>query len=125
MSSPHKFAKSKIKFNKIDDLPKDGIPASQEQVMRAMSVLYKMIHAQSLAYGGKNSKLLPAGIAESLLKSVTNVQPEISEASIGDDLDAAYMCCDRLQRRLGGDEESVMLLLDTLVHVNRALSKGF
>lgn len=124
MSSPSDFAKSEIKFDKIDDLPKGGKAATADQIMAAMRVLHKMIHAQAHAYGGKNSKLLPAGIAESLLKSVANVQlDEVSMASVDDDLEAAYMCCNRLQRRIN-DEESMELLLDIIRHINSALAKA-
>lgn len=124
MSSPSDFAKSEIKFNKIDDLPKGGKAATADQIMHAMRVLHKMIHAQAHAYGGKNSKLLPAGIAEgSLLKSVTNGRlDEVSTASVDDDLETAYMCCNRLLRRLE-DEESKEILLDIIKHINSSLSK--
>ncbi len=66
MSSPSNFAKPEIKFDKLDDLPNKGFgkPHSVEAVMKAMRVLHKMIHQQAEHYGGKDSKLLPAGIAE-------------------------------------------------------------
>lgn len=125
MSTPSDFAKSDIKFDKIDDLPK-GKVATADQIMAAMRVLNKMIHAQAKAYGGKNSKLLPAGIAEgTLLQSVAmQLDEEGTNASVSDDLEAAYMCCNRLQRRIKGDEESLMLLLDIIKHVNSALAKA-
>lgn len=81
MSSPSDFAKSEILFKLLDDLPK-GKPYTHDEIMDAMKILFKMVHAQSDAYGGKNSKLLPAGIAEritfkqylSLLSEITNYQ---------------------------------------------------
>lgn len=60
--NPFDFAAPVIKFNKLDDLPKK--PHSIKDVQAAMKVLYKMVHAQAHAYGGKHGKLLPVGIAE-------------------------------------------------------------
>lgn len=66
MSAPFDFSKSKIKFKKLDDLPNKGKgkPYTPDQIMKAMAVLHKMIHKQAEYYGGEDSKLLPAGIAE-------------------------------------------------------------
>jgi hypothetical protein len=125
VSTPSDWAPSEVEFKKLDDLPK-GKPNTGDAVMAAMRALHKMIHAQAKAYGGKNSKLLPVGIAEtSLLKSVSNVQlDEIATASVDDNLEAAYMCCNRLQRHLAekGDEEGLDLLLEIFTHVNKALA---
>lgn len=66
MSTPSDFSKSPISFTKLDDLPKGGKAYSQFEVLKAMLVLHKMNHKQSDAYGGKNSKLYPVGIAEEL-----------------------------------------------------------
>jgi hypothetical protein len=63
MASPSDFAPAIIKFKKLDSLPR-GTVHSSDDVMKAMVVLHRMIHAQAQAYGGKNSKLLPVGIAE-------------------------------------------------------------
>jgi hypothetical protein len=63
MSNASDWAPPEIDFDKLDDLPK-GRPHTQQEVMAALKVLFKMIHAQARAYGGKNSKLLPVGIAE-------------------------------------------------------------
>lgn len=75
MGSPSDFAPSEIEFNKLDDLPNKGLgkPHTPEQIMAAMRVLHKMIHKQAEHYGGKDSKLLPAGIAESLLMQVNTL----------------------------------------------------
>lgn len=56
--------------DKLDDLPK-GKPHSYEDVMKAMAVLHKLVLKQAAAYGGKNSKYLPAHVVEggSLLQS--------------------------------------------------------
>ena len=58
----------------LDDLPK-GRPHTYAEIMTAMTVLHKMLIAQSHAYGGKNSRYIPAGIAESssLLKNVSGI----------------------------------------------------
>jgi hypothetical protein len=63
-----KFAKPEIEFKKLDDLPGKGFgkPHTAAAVMAAMKVLHKMLHAQAAAYGGEDSKLLAAGIAEGL-----------------------------------------------------------
>lgn len=63
--SPSDFAPTEIKFKKLDDLPKNGKAYTPAEIMAAMKVLHKMVHAQADAYGGKRSKLLPVGIAES------------------------------------------------------------
>lgn len=58
-------------FNKLDDLPEK--PHSYEDVMKALAVLHKLVLKQAAAYGGKNSKYIPAHVVEtSLLKSVTS-----------------------------------------------------
>jgi hypothetical protein len=68
MSTPSDFAEPEEEFKsykKLDDLPPRGAKLnSKDDVMKAMAVLHRMIHAQAKAYGGKNSKLLPVGIAE-------------------------------------------------------------
>ena len=71
MSSPSNWAKPIIKFDKLDDLPKK--PYTPEEIMAAMKILYRQVHAQSEAYGGKDSKLLPVGIAESLHRQVAQL----------------------------------------------------
>lgn len=125
MSSPSDWAKPVVKFKKLDDLPK-GKPSTGDQVMAAMRALFKMVHLQSDMYGGKNSKLLPVGIAEqSLLKSFQQLD-EISTASVDDELEAAYMACNRLRRRISelDDQESMDLLLDVVTHLNAGLAKA-
>jgi hypothetical protein len=64
------WAKAEIDFDKLDDMPKK--PYTPEDIMAALKILNKMVHLQAHAYGGKESKLLPVGIAEgSLLKQVS------------------------------------------------------
>lgn len=124
MSTPSDWAKPVVKFKKLDDLPK-GAPSTGDQVMAAMRMLFKMVTKQSDMYGGKNSKLLPVGITEtSLLKSFQNLD-EISTASVDDEMEAAYMACNRLRRRVAelGDDEAMNLLLDVVQHINIALAK--
>lgn len=123
MSTPSDWAPAEVEFDKLDDLPK-GKPNTNDQIMNAMRVLHRMIHAQAKAYGGKKSKLLPVGIAEtSLLKSVAQLD-EIATAGVDDSLETAYMCCNRLQRHLSnsGDEQGLDLLLDVFKHINSALA---
>ena len=73
------WAKAEIDFDKLDDMSKK--PYTPEDIMAALKILNKMVHLQAHAYGGKNSKLLPVGIAEgSLLKQVSS----ISEAFTSD-----------------------------------------
>ena len=99
------------KFKKLDDLPK-GKPNSYEDVMKAMAVLFKMVTRQSHAYGGKNSKLLPAGIAEtSLLRSVTSTELHEDEETARL-LDLAYERADKLKDHLkkNNDEEGARML---------------
>lgn len=70
-------------MKKLDDLPKK--PHTYDEVMKAMGVLHKLILKQSHAYGGKNSKYIPAQVVEgSLLKLVSASIEPISE---GDETD--------------------------------------
>lgn len=65
--SPSEFAPPEPEFaeyKKLDDLPKNGKVHTAAEIMKAMAVLHRMVHAQAKAYGGKNSRLLAAGIAE-------------------------------------------------------------
>lgn len=57
------WAEPEVEFKKLDDLPK-GKPHTPDAVIKAMKALHQMVHAQAKAYGGKDSKLLPVGIAE-------------------------------------------------------------
>lgn len=125
MSSPSNWALSTIKFKKLDDLPK-GKPHTSDAIMAAMRVLHRMIHAQAIAYGGKKSKLLPVGIAETSLLSQVSQLDEISTASVDDNLEAACMCCNRLQRHLASrdDAEGMELLLDVFNYVNSSLAEA-
>jgi hypothetical protein len=125
MSTPSDWAAPVIKFKKLDDLPK-GAPNTADQVMVAMRALHKMVHAQALAYGGKNSKLLPVGITEApLLQQVTRQLDEVSTASVDDDMEAAYMACNRLCRRIAatGDDEALELLHIVIEQINSSLAK--
>lgn len=124
MSTPSDWAEPEIDFKRLDDLP-PGAPHTQAAIMDAMRMLHKLVHAQAKAYGGKNSKLLQAGIAEgSLLRQVAGCQLN-EDYSVRDSLDAAYMCCNRLQRHLGkvGDNESLTMLLEIIKHINLAIAK--
>jgi hypothetical protein len=69
MGSPSDFAPAEIEFNKLDDLPNkgNGKPHTAAEIMKAMKVLHQMVHKQAEKYGGKDSKLLAAGIAEGTL----------------------------------------------------------
>lgn len=122
MSSPSDFAKPVVKFDKLDDLPKKA--HTPDAIMAAMKALHKMIHAQAKHYGGKHSKLLPAGIAEnSLLKSIANGDPEeLMEDGIDNTFEDAYLACSNLQKRLSHDQESMDMLLAIIEHVNKAFS---
>ena len=124
MSSPSNFAEPEIKFNKLDDLPGKGLgkPHTPDQIMAAMKVLHKMIHAQARAYGGKNSKLLPAGIAEGgLMKSIANAElVDVLEESVDSEMELAYRTATDLQKILK-DKESVQLVLKLIGHINKAL----
>lgn len=66
-------------FKKLDDLPKK--PHTYDEVMKAMSVLHKLVLKQSRAYGGKNSKYIPAQVVEtSLLKAVhASIEPIVED----------------------------------------------
>jgi hypothetical protein len=123
MSSPSNWTKTPVKFHRLNDLPK-GKPNTGDEVMKAMMALHKMVAAQAKAYGGKDSKLLKVGIAEgSLLQAVTQLD-EVATAGVDENLETAYMCCNRLQRHLTeqGDEHGVELLLDVIKHINSALA---
>jgi hypothetical protein len=86
MGNPFDFAKPVIKFDKLDDLPKK--PHTPEEVIKALQVLHKMVHAQADHYGGKNGKLLPAQIAEqSILAQLVGLSGDLQEA----ELDAAEL----------------------------------
>jgi hypothetical protein len=128
--TPSDFAKPEVEFNKLDDLPK-GRPNTAAEVMKAMAVLHKMIHAQAKHYGGKNSRLLPAGIAEgSLLQQVSAYEEEhLSEADteadteVDAELDKAYACAQKLMHHMAKkhDEDGMIMVLELIKHVNRAL----
>lgn len=126
MSSPSDFAAPEIEFKKLDDLPGKGLGKAYtpDQIMAAMKVLHKMIHAQAKAYGGKNSKLLAAGIAEgSLLQTVTSAKlTDVVEESIDDEMEAAYQTATELQKHLT-DETSMKLVLKLIKHINTALAQ--
>lgn len=129
MSSPSNFSKPKIRFKKLNDLPK-GRAYTGAEILAAMKVLNHMIHDQAKAYGGKESKLLPAGIAESLIQ-----QAMIDEAAtIGDvihdvqkKLDEAYEKCNQLQTHLAknNDGEGMDMLHGVLASINSALAAVF
>jgi hypothetical protein len=123
VSSPSNWTKTPVKFHRLNDLPK-GKPNTAAEVMVAMQALHKMVAAQAKAYGGKDSKLLKVGIAEnSLLQSVTQLD-EIATAGVDENLETAFMCCNRLQRHLSEqqDEHGLELLLDVFKHINSALA---
>lgn len=115
MSSPSNFAAPEVKFNKLDDLPGKGKGKaySPAEIMKAMKVLHKMIHAQAKAYGGKHSKLLAAGIAEgSLLQSVANTEL-VEDDTVDQAMDEAYTAIEQLQE-LGTDEDALLALITSL-----------
>jgi hypothetical protein len=123
VSSPSNWSKTPVKFRRLNDLPK-GKPNTGADVMAAMQALHRMVSAQAKAYGGEDSKLMKVGIAEtSLLQSVTQLD-EIAMAGVDDNLEAAHMCCNRLQRHLSDakDEYGLELLLDIFKHVNSAIA---
>lgn len=62
MRSPSNWAPAEIEFHKLDALPKK--PHDKKTIQQAMKVLHRMVHKQAEKYGGNDSKLLPAGIAE-------------------------------------------------------------
>ncbi len=77
--SPSNFSKPEIKFDKLDDLPNKGKgkPYTAAEIMKDMKVLNHMLHKQAEHYGGEDTKLLQAGIAEgSLLKHVDAIVAE-------------------------------------------------
>lgn len=125
MSSPSNFARPKVRFKRLDDLPNKGkgAPHTADEIMAAMKVLHRMVHAQAAAYGGEHSKLLPVGIAEGgLLRQVAGGDPtERLEEGVDTELEAAYRTCETLRRRLGGDKVAMDLLLTVIQRVNRAL----
>lgn len=90
--SPFSFTPPKAEFKsfkKLNDLPGPNEKIhSADDVMAAMKVLYQMVHAQSEAYGGENSKLYAAGIAETCsFKTFLNICEDISsEEQKRDDL---------------------------------------
>ena len=126
MGTPSDFSKSVIKFKKLDDLPK-GAPHTADEVMKAMAVLHKMIHMQAQKYGGKKSKLLPAGIAEnSLLQQVSLCEEDLDEgiSKIDHSLDAAYRTANTLMKRLEQDQKSMVLVLNLLKHLSAAIDEA-
>ena len=90
---------------KIDDLPK--VPHSAETVMKAMGRLHKLVLKQSAAYGGKNSKYIPAQVLEtSLLKSVDDSIQPINEGSEVDRLlDLCHSHCEELVDHFKGTND--------------------
>lgn len=75
-----KWAAPEIPFDKMDDMPKK--PYTPADIMAALKILYKQVHAQSDAYGGKDSKLLPVGIAEGSLLQQVSIISEAFDSNI-------------------------------------------
>lgn len=114
-----------LNFKKLDDLPK-GRPNSYEEVMKAMSVLHKLLLKQSEAYGGKNSKYLPAQVVEgSLMKTISGFrEEELFEGSeverlLGIAHEKAEELIDHLKSK--DDEKSVKLLGGLLRMIGAAM----
>lgn len=107
-------------FKKLDDLPKH--PHSYKEIMKAMAELHRQATAQSHAYGGKNSKLLPVGIAEnSLLQSVNGTSAEDF-----DDLYDLIMAEDSVQELaefLAENDEAMKLLSKVLLSYAKVFSR--
>ncbi len=86
-------------MDKLDDLPKK--PHTYDEVMKAMGVLHKLILKQSHAYGGKNSKYIPAQVVEtSLLKSVAAAIEPIHEDETDRLLDVTHDKAEQLAKHL-------------------------
>lgn len=99
-------------FKKLDDLPK-GRPNTYDEVMKAMSELHKLVMKQAAAYGGKNSKYLPAHVVEtSLLKTIAN--PSLIEdcERVPELLGTVHELAEKLSRHLESrdDEEGLKML---------------
>lgn len=112
-------------FKKLDDLPK-GRPNSYEEVMKAMSVLHKLLLKQSEAYGGKNSKYIPAQVVEgSLMKTISGFsEEELFEGTeverlLGIANEKAEELIDHLKSK--DDEKSVKLLGGLLRMIGAAM----
>lgn len=100
-------------FKKLDDLPK-GRPNTYDEVMKAMSELHKLVMKQAAAYGGKNSKYLPAHVVEtSLLKSFSNpIELSEDKDAVGELLGTVHDLAEKLSKHLDdkGDEEGLKML---------------
>ena len=108
-------------MKKLDDLPKK--PHSQEDVMKAMTELHKLVMKQAAAYGGKKSKYIPAHVLEgSLLKQVQDVLVE-SEDEASRLLDLAHDSLEDLIDHLGDDSKAIGKLTKVLKYIGLALGE--
>lgn len=115
-------------FKKLDDLPK-GEPHSYEDVMKAMAELHKLVLKQSEAYGGKNSKYIPAQVLEgSLFQEISTLEQQVNEDAdrVGSLMDIAQSKAEELAGHLKGskDTKALSLLGQTLKFIGLALSQN-
>lgn len=106
--------------DKLDDMP--ATPHSYDDVMKAMSLLHKLVLKQAAAYGGKNSKYIPAQVVEgegSLLQQVTERLASEDFKQIDEIdrlLDLAHRRCEDLSDHLKGQRDKKgMDLLGSLI----------
>lgn len=116
MGNPFNFAKSDHQFQKLDDLPKDK-PHSIDAVMKAMKALNHMLHKQAEHYGGKDTKLTQAGIAEGSL--IRRAASDLEAAEFYEEVTMAQLAdvekfADKLWGKLGIDVKFTKHFIDRM-----------
>ncbi len=111
-------------MKKLDISPEK--PHTAEDVMKAMTILHKLILKQAAAYGGKNSKYIPAHVVEgSLLQSIASIDEAKDDDcdEVGRLLDLAQQRAEDLADHLGksGDKKALALLGQVLRYVGAAI----
>jgi hypothetical protein len=125
--NPFDFAKPIIKFKKLDDdgKGKENKPYTHDEVMAALAVLHKMIHAQAEHYGGMNGKLLQAGVVEgSLLQQVSSAEFIVESGDeLEDKLQEMYKAANDLLRRIAGleDRGAIQMLVKLINSITNAV----
>jgi hypothetical protein len=112
-------------FDKLEATPEvRDAPITPAAAMRAMAELFRLVTAQSHAYGGRRSRLIPAEVLEgSLLATLERAAEDPLTEGRGGHLDDAYDAAVRLQRHLAErkDDAGMALVIELLGHINCAL----
>lgn len=112
-------------MKKLDATPEK--PHTAADVMKAMTALHKLVLKQAAAYGGKNSKYIPAHVLEgSLLQAIAQLDESKDDDcdEVGRLLDLAQQRAEDLAKHLEGsdDKRALSLLGQLLKYIGAAMS---